>query len=75
LAAISVQERKPCLAQRITLLDSMDEGLVAIARPLMISEIPVKVVLIVLLEQNRSALQPQIDRLQPMVIDGFHGHL
>jgi hypothetical protein len=75
LVAISVQERKPCLAQRITLLDSMDEGLVAIARPLMISEIPVKVVLIVLLEQNRSALQPQIDRLQPMVIDGFHGHL
>jgi hypothetical protein len=53
----------------------MDEGLIAIARPLVIAEIPIKVVLVVLLEQNRSIIQPQIDRLQPMVIDGFHGHL
>ena len=75
LVSQSITERKPYLAQHITLLDSMDEGLVAFARPLLISEIPVKVALVVLLEQNRSILQPQIDRLQPMVIDGFHGHL
>ena len=75
LVSVSLQEKKPCLAQSITLLDSMDEGLIAIARPLVIAEIPIKVVLVVLLEQNRSIIQPQIDRLQPMVIDGFHGHL
>jgi len=75
LVSQSVTERKSYLVQHITLLDSMDEGLVAFARPLLIPEIPVKVALVVLLEQNRNILQPQIDRLQPMVIDGFHGHL
>ena len=75
LVAISIREKKPCLVQRITLLDTMDEGLIALARPLIISEIPTKVVLTVLLERNKSVIQPQIDRLQPMVIDGFSGHL
>jgi hypothetical protein len=75
LVSQSVTERKPYVAQHITLLDSLDEGLVAFARPLLISEIPVKIALVVLLEQNRGILQPQIDRLQPTIIDGFHGHL
>ena len=75
LVTISIREKKSCLVQRITLLDTMDEGLIALARPLIISEIPTKVVLTVLLERNKSVIQPQIDRLQPMVIDGFNGHL
>jgi hypothetical protein len=75
LVTISIREKKPCLVQRITLLDTMDEGLIALAKPLIISEIPTKVVLTVLLERNKSVIQPQIDRLQPMVIDGFNGHL
>jgi hypothetical protein len=75
LVTISIREKKPCLVQRITLLDTMDEGLIALARPLIISEIPTKVVLTVLLERNRNVIQSQVDRLQPMVIDGFNGHL
>jgi hypothetical protein len=52
-----------------------DDGLVAIANPLMIHEQPAKVVLVVLLSQNRELLFPQIEKLNPVRVQGFHRHL
>jgi hypothetical protein len=76
LVDLVVREEKPYLAQRITLLDSMDdEGLVALATPIMISGIPTKVALLVLLGQNRDLLEPQMERTKPTIIEGFHRHL
>ena len=76
LVDLVIKMRKPHLAQHITLLDGFDEdGLVAIARPQMISGILAKVALVVLLEQNRDLLLPQIERSKPTIVDGFHRHL
>ena len=71
-----IQRKKPFLAERITLLDGMDdEGLAALAGPLNISGAPVKVALVVLLGLNRNLFAPQIERTRPAVIEGFHRHL
>ena len=76
LIDLAIQTKKPHLAQHITLLDGLDEdGLVAIARPLMISVVPAKVALVVLLEQNRDLFLPQIERSKPTIVEGFHRHL
>ncbi len=76
LVDLAIQGKKPYLAQRITLLDSRDdEGLIALAKPLVLSGVPAKVALVVLLEQNRDLLTPQIERLKPVIVEGFHGHL
>ena len=76
LVDLAIQGKKPHLAQRITLLDSRDdEGLIALAKPLVLSGVPAKVTLVVLLEQNRDLLTPQIERLKPIIVEGFHGHL
>lgn len=76
LVDLAIKAKKPQLAQHITLLDNIDEdGLVAIARPLVISGTLAKVALVVLLEQNRDLLQPQIERSKPVIVEGFHRHL
>ena len=76
LVDLAIRGKKPYLTQRITLIDDTDEdGLVVIARPLIISGDPVKVALVVLLEQNRDLLQPQIERSNPLIVEGFHRHL
>jgi IrrE N-terminal-like domain len=76
LVDLTLQGKKPYLAQHITLLeDSYEDGLVAIARPLIISGAPVKVSLAVLLEQNRNLFLPQIKRSKPAIVEGFHRHL
>jgi hypothetical protein len=76
LVDMVIQRKKPFLAERITLLDGIDdEGLVALAGPLNISGVPVKVALVVLLGLNRNLLTPQIERARPAVIEGFHRHL
>ncbi len=76
LVDMAIIEKKSCLAERITLLDEMDdEGLVALARPLIISGVPIKVALVVLLGSNRDLLLPQIERTSPTVVDEFHRHL
>jgi len=76
LVDMVVKAKKSYLAQCITLLDSKDDdGLVALARPLNISGIPAKIVLVVLLGLNRNLLAPQIERTRPAVVDGFHRHL
>jgi len=76
LVDLAIQGKKPHLAQHIILLDGTDEdGLIAIAKPLLISGIPAKVALVVLLEQNRDLLLPQIERSKPTIVEGFHRHL
>ena len=76
LVDMVIQRKKPFLAERITLLDGMDdEGLAALAGPLNISGAPVKVALVVLLGLNRNLFAPQIERTRPAVIEGFHRHL
>jgi hypothetical protein len=76
LVGMAIQDKKPCFAPDITLSDiSEDDGLVAIARPLIISGELTKIALVVLLAQNRSLLEPQIERLKPLTQNGFYRHL
>ena len=76
LVEMTIREGKTHLAEQITLLDDMEEeGLVAIANPLMIQECPAKVVLMVLMARNRNLLIPQVEKLNPVRVEGFHRHL
>lgn len=76
LVDMAMAGKRPHLAQRITLFGDMDdEGLVAIASPLIISGNIARVALVVLLDQNRELLATQIRRSKPAIVDGFHRHL
>jgi len=76
LVDMAVKTKKPHLARCITLLDSKDDdGLVALARPLNIAGIPVRIALVVLLGLNSDLLAPQVERTKPAILDGFHRHL
>jgi len=76
LVDMVIKGRKPYLVRRITILDSgEDDGLVALARPLVISGTPAKVVLVVVLSHSISLLQTQIERIKPVEVEGFHKHL
>jgi len=76
LVDMTIKEGRPHIAERITLLDEMDdEGLVAIANPLMIKDRAAKVVFMALVMQNSSLLEPQVNRVNPVVVEGFHRHL
>ncbi|MBL7165336.1 MAG: hypothetical protein ISS55_02495 [Dehalococcoidales bacterium] len=64
------------IAERITLTDDGDdEGLVAIANPLVIQDFPARVILTVLMARNSNLLAPQIERTRPLMVEGFHRHL
>jgi acetolactate synthase regulatory subunit len=52
-----------------------DEGLAAIANPLMIQGKSAKVILTVLLSRNMGLLSPQIGKLNPVTVERFHRHL
>jgi hypothetical protein len=76
LVELVIKEGIPHLVKRITLQDdSEDEGLVAIANPLMIKDKPAKVVLTVLLSNDIDLLSPQVDRINPTIIERFYQHL
>ena len=76
LVEMTIKEGKPHLVEQIMLLDDMDdEGLVAIANPLMIQGQPAKVILTVLLSHNRGLLSPQVQKLNPVTVERFHRHL
>ena len=76
LVEMTIKEGKPHLVEQIMLLDDMDdEGLVAIANPLMIQGQPAKVILTVLLSPNRGLLSPQVQKLNPVRVERFHRHL
>jgi hypothetical protein len=76
LVDMAIKQGKPHFAEKITLLHGNDDvGLAALANPFLIRDVPSKVVLMVLLAPNKRLLSPQVARLNPAVIDGFHLHL
>ena len=76
LVDMTIKEGKSHLVEQVTLLDDMDEeGLVAVANPLMIQGQPAKVILMVLLSNNRELLSPQVEKLNPVRVERFHRHL
>lgn len=73
---MTIKEGKSHLVEQITLVDGVeDEGLVAIANPLMIHESPAKVLLMVLMARDSNLLSPQVEKLNPVVVERFHRHL
>ena len=81
LVDMAIRGGKPYLVRILTLLDGLPkegktrEGLVALVRPQLISGVPTRVVLVVVLGRDRSLLEPQIKRIMPEVIKGFHSDL
>jgi len=76
LVDMVIKTKKPHIVSRITILDSRDDdGLTAIATPLVIRGTLVKVAQVVLLGNNRNLLVPQIERTSPTIIEEFHRHL
>lgn len=77
LADMAIRNRKAHLVQKITVLDDMaDEGLTAIARPLIDPATgTIKVAQVILLAQDAHLLAPQIDRAKPVVVEHFHRHI
>jgi len=73
----TLSEKRAHLVNHITILDEGDDdGLTAIAQPLMLNKAtPLKVALVVTLLQDKKLLQPQIERTNPVIIDSFHHHL
>ena len=81
LVDMAIGGGKPYLVRILTLLDGMPkegktiEGLVAMARPMLISGNPAKVALVVVLGRNRNLLDPQVKRIIPEIVKGFHSNL
>lgn len=76
LVDVTVREGKPHFAEHISLLDDMDsDGLSAVANPLLVQGIAAKVALMVLPEQNKRLLFPQVEKLNPVTVERFHLHL
>ena len=81
LVDMAIKGKKSYLVRILTLLDDLyaeednREGFVALARPLLVSDIPTKVALVVVLGRNRNLLDPQLNRVKPEVVKGFHSSL
>jgi hypothetical protein len=72
----AIKSGRAQMVNLITLLDDVDdEGLTAIAQPLLIPETTAKVALLVLLQEDKHKLAPQIENTKPAIIDSFHKHL
>ena len=71
LVDMAIKRKKACLVEYIKLVSEEDEGLVALANPLNGS----RVTLVVLLRENSDLLAPQVQRVRPIVIEGFYQHL
>jgi len=52
-----------------------DNDLIALAQPILVDDIVAKVALVVVLYQDRDVLEPQIERLSPVVVTCFFQHL
>jgi hypothetical protein len=78
---MTIRGGKAHLMRILTLLDGMPkegkaiEGLVALAKPLLTSGVPTRVALMVVLGRNRNLLEPQINRIMPEIVKGFHSAL
>jgi len=81
LVDMAIQGRKSYLVRIFTLLDGMPkegkkrEGLVALARPMLVFDVPTRVALVAVLGRNRKLLEPQINRIMPDIVKGFHSDL
>jgi hypothetical protein len=75
LVDLAIGEGKPHLVERVTFLNDREDGLVAIARPLIIQNSPSKVILTALLSRDRALLSPQIKNTRPVTLKRFHRHL
>ena len=81
LVDMAIRGGKPYLVRILTLLDGMTkeskvrEGLVAMARPMLTSGVPTRVALVVVLGRNRNILDPQVKRIMPEIVKGFHSDL
>ena len=81
LVDMAIRGGKPYLVRIFTLLDGMPkegkarEGLVALARPMLVSDVPAKVALMVVLGRNGNLLDSQVKRIMPEIVKGFHSDL
>jgi hypothetical protein len=76
LVEMTIKASKSHMVEHITLLgEGEDEGLIAIANPVLIQNQPAKIILMVLLSHNRELLSPQIERINPVLVERFHQHL
>ena len=76
LVDMTIKEGKSYFIEKITLLNETDDaGLTALASPFLIQGLPSKVILLVLLAQDKGLLSPQVERLNTVVVNGFHLHL
>lgn len=77
LVDMAISKKKAYLVRQITILDNKtDEGLTAIARPLIDPNTgAVKVALVVLLAHDGHLLEPQIEMAKPVIVGSFHRHL
>lgn len=77
LVEMAINKKKAHLVRHITILEDMvDEGLTAMARPLMEAKTGLaRVALVVTLNHDGHLLQPQIEKVKPVVIEHFHRHL
>ena len=71
-----IKTGKPHMVRHITLIDEVeDDGLTAIAQPLLMDGALSKVPLMVLLESESDKLNPQVKRIKPVIIEEFYKHL
>lgn len=77
LVDMAINNKKAHLVRRITIFeDETDEGLTAIAGPLIDPNSgAIKVALVVLLAQDGHLLGQQIERAKPVMVEDFHQHL
>jgi hypothetical protein len=74
LADMAIKDGLPHLA-RVTIINTDEDGLIALARPLINGHGPVKVALIAVLSNEVKLIEPQIQRVKPVVAEGIHCHL
>ena len=72
----AIQRQVPCLVERISTseTDNVDH-LTAIAQPIIYGDTIYRVALVAVLRQDRDAIQPQVERVSPVVIPNFYQHL
>jgi hypothetical protein len=74
LADMAIKDGLPHLA-RVTIINTDEDGLIALARPLINGRGPVKVALIAVLSNEAELIESQIQRVKPVVAEGIHRHL
>lgn len=81
LVDMSIKGRRPYLARILTLLDGPPkpgktrEGLIALASPLLNSGHSARVALVVVLGRNGKLLDPQVNRINPEIVQGYQSFL